>query len=271
MYTLLRAIVGLYLVMAGAMAFSNPTAGLPTHPAPYLAVLLGLLLFAGAATRYTLWAGMLFAVGMVFDRGAHRDWAGLQTQLVYAGLFYVLYAHLTHNRWAVDGWFEMMTAAPTMPRAATSERANMPIAVATPTTVAAPDGALTTPVDTSLPSPSVVVDESAAGEGARTTVVQLPADMAGMLNGSLAPAPAEGTETPGVIALQGATKLLAMHIGPFARIVSRNVQSELGISASELTKLQYQGFVTKMAAQVTDEGKKEKFVSNATELGVTLH
>lgn len=263
MYTLLRAIVGLHLLMAGAMAFSNPNGGLPTHPAPYLALLLGLMLLVGAATRYTLWAGMLFVAGMVIDRGAYRDWAGLQTQLIYAGLFYVLYAHLTHNRWAADGWFEKMMEPPTL------KKASVPVA-APALASASQDSSQNTPVDTALPSPSVVVDEDAGVEGARTTMVQVPADMAA-LNGSHGAAAADGVEPPGVIALQRATKLLAMHIGPFARIVSRNLQSELGISASELTKLQYEGFVSKMAAQVTDEGKKETFVSNATELGVTLH
>lgn len=134
------------------------------------------------------------------------------------------------------------------------------------------DGTQHTPVDTALPSPSVLVDENATGDGARTTVLQRPADVAGALNGSaaLTHGAADSVEAPGIIAIAGATKLLAMHIGPFARIVSRNLQSELGISGSELTKLQYHGFVTKMAAQVTDESKKETFISNAAEFGVPL-
>lgn len=134
---------------------------------------------------------------------------------------------------------------------------------------------MSTPVDTALPSPSVVVADHATQEpavdGARTTILQVPAEMNGA-SGPSTPAPAgePPAESPGLIAIQGATKMLALHIGPFARIVSRNLQSELGISAEALTKSQFEGFVVKMSGQVADAGKKEQYLSSANSLGGTL-
>jgi|CXWL01.1.fsa_nt_gi uncharacterized membrane protein YphA (DoxX/SURF4 family) len=284
MYALLRFVVGAVLFINGAQAFANSSGGLPTHPAPYLAALLGLALVVGVATRRALWGGMLFVLGMLVDRGYHKDWAGLQPQIIYAGLFYLLYANLAHNRWAVDGWFAAALAPPAQSAAANAKTATaepvLPVYRPALAPTAAQDGAMRTPIDTALPSPSVVVADHAAEpavDGARTTILQLPAEMNGasdaMTAAPAAPAADTGApapDSPGVMALQGATKLLAMHIGPFARIVSRNVQSELGISAGALTKTQFEGFVVKMSGQVADAAKKEQFLSNANQLGGTL-
>lgn len=70
---------------------------------PWVELILGLLLMIGLATRFSLIAGGLVIMCLVFGTNLAQDWLVSGLQLIYAFLYYYLLAHLDQNRYSIDG------------------------------------------------------------------------------------------------------------------------------------------------------------------------
>src|SRR5713226_8585690 len=70
---------------------------------PWVELILGLLLMIGLATRFSLIAGALVIMCLVFGTNLAQDWLVSGLQLIYAFLYYYLLVHLDQNRFSVDG------------------------------------------------------------------------------------------------------------------------------------------------------------------------
>ena len=70
---------------------------------PWVELILGLLLMIGLATRFSLIAGGLVVMCLVFGTNLAQDWLVSGLQLIYAFLYYYLLVHLEQNRYSVDG------------------------------------------------------------------------------------------------------------------------------------------------------------------------
>ena len=69
---------------------------------PWVELILGLLLMIGLATRFSLIAGGLVIMCLVFGTNLAQDWLGSGLQLIYAFLYYYLLTHREENRYSVD-------------------------------------------------------------------------------------------------------------------------------------------------------------------------
>jgi thiosulfate dehydrogenase [quinone] large subunit len=69
---------------------------------PWVETILGLLLVIGLATRFSLIAGGLVIMCLVFGTNLAQDWLVSGLQLIYAFLYYYLLVHLDQNRFSVD-------------------------------------------------------------------------------------------------------------------------------------------------------------------------
>jgi thiosulfate dehydrogenase [quinone] large subunit len=70
---------------------------------PWVELILGLLLMIGLATRFSLIAGGLVIMALVFGTNLAQDWLVSGLQLIYAFLYYYLLVHLDQNRYSIDG------------------------------------------------------------------------------------------------------------------------------------------------------------------------
>ncbi|MCU1342630.1 MAG: hypothetical protein JWN92_2053 [Candidatus Acidoferrum typicum] len=70
---------------------------------PWVELILGLLLMIGFATRFSLIAGGLVIMCLVFGTNLAQDWLVSGLQLIYAFLYYYLLVHLDQNRCSIDG------------------------------------------------------------------------------------------------------------------------------------------------------------------------
>jgi thiosulfate dehydrogenase [quinone] large subunit len=70
---------------------------------PWVELILGLLLVVGLATRFSLIAGGLTIMVLVFGTNLAQDWLVSGLQLIYAFLYYYLLVHLDQNRYSIDG------------------------------------------------------------------------------------------------------------------------------------------------------------------------
>ena len=70
---------------------------------PWVELILGLLLMIGLATRFSLIAGGLVIMALVFGTNLAQDWLVSGLQLIYAFLYYHLLVHIDLNRYAIDG------------------------------------------------------------------------------------------------------------------------------------------------------------------------
>jgi thiosulfate dehydrogenase (quinone) large subunit len=70
---------------------------------PWVELILGLLLMIGLATRFSLIAGALVVMCLVFGTNLAQDWLVSGLQLIYAFLYYYLLVHLDQNRYSIDG------------------------------------------------------------------------------------------------------------------------------------------------------------------------
>ncbi len=70
---------------------------------PWVELILGLLLVIGLATRFSLIAGGLVIMALVFGTNLAQDWLVSGLQLIYAFLYYYLLVHLDQNRYSIDG------------------------------------------------------------------------------------------------------------------------------------------------------------------------
>jgi thiosulfate dehydrogenase [quinone] large subunit len=70
---------------------------------PWVELILGLLLMIGLATRFSLIAGGLVIMCLVFGTNLAQDWLVSGLQLIYAFLYYYLLARLDQNRYSIDG------------------------------------------------------------------------------------------------------------------------------------------------------------------------
>jgi len=121
-YVLLRLTLGLNMSMHGiARILAGPAQFAATLPPefqktllpaasvyafglalPFVEAILGLLLFLGLATRYTLIAGALWIMVLTFGATLRQDWSASGIQLTYALLYAILIAFLDRNRYALD-------------------------------------------------------------------------------------------------------------------------------------------------------------------------
>jgi thiosulfate dehydrogenase [quinone] large subunit len=69
---------------------------------PWVETILGLLLIIGIATRFSLIAGGLVIMCLVFGTNLAQDWLVSGLQLIYAFLYYYLLVHLDQNRFSLD-------------------------------------------------------------------------------------------------------------------------------------------------------------------------
>jgi thiosulfate dehydrogenase [quinone] large subunit len=69
---------------------------------PWVELILGLLLMVGLATRFSLIAGALVIMCLVFGTNLAQDWLVSGLQLIYAFLYYYLLVHLDQNRFSID-------------------------------------------------------------------------------------------------------------------------------------------------------------------------
>jgi thiosulfate dehydrogenase [quinone] large subunit len=69
---------------------------------PWVETVLGLLLVIGLATRFSLIAGGLVIMCLVFGTNLAQDWLVSGLQLIYAFLYYYLLSHVDQNRFSVD-------------------------------------------------------------------------------------------------------------------------------------------------------------------------
>jgi thiosulfate dehydrogenase (quinone) large subunit len=70
---------------------------------PWVELILGLLLIIGLATRFSLIAGGLVIMALVFGTNLAQDWLVSGLQLIYVFLYYYLLVHLDQNRYSIDG------------------------------------------------------------------------------------------------------------------------------------------------------------------------
>ena len=70
---------------------------------PWVELILGLLLMIGLLTRFSLIAGGLVIMCLVFGTNLAQDWLVSGLQLIYAFLYYYLLVHLDQNRFSIDG------------------------------------------------------------------------------------------------------------------------------------------------------------------------
>jgi thiosulfate dehydrogenase (quinone) large subunit len=70
---------------------------------PWVELILGLLLMIGLATRFSLIAGGLVIMTLVFGTNLAQDWLVSGLQLIYAFLYYHLLVHIDQNRYSIDG------------------------------------------------------------------------------------------------------------------------------------------------------------------------
>lgn len=69
---------------------------------PWLEASIGLLILAGALTRFALAAGALMIVVLTFGSTLLQDWQAAGLQLIYAVVYFVLLAAVQNNRLSVD-------------------------------------------------------------------------------------------------------------------------------------------------------------------------
>jgi thiosulfate dehydrogenase [quinone] large subunit len=122
-YALLRAVVGINLLMHGVSRLLTGPANFASHlneqfarsPLPPLLVhvfsnmlpavegLIGLLLLLGLKTRWALIAGSLLMMVLTFGSALIQDWAAAGSQLIYALIFSLLLFMRRYNAWSLDG------------------------------------------------------------------------------------------------------------------------------------------------------------------------
>jgi thiosulfate dehydrogenase [quinone] large subunit len=74
---------------------------------PWVETTLGLLLFLGLFSRFTLIAGALVMTGLVIGTNLAQDWLVSGLQLIYCFLYYYLLAKIDENVWSVDALLGM--------------------------------------------------------------------------------------------------------------------------------------------------------------------
>jgi len=122
-YALLRATIGINLLMHGVSRLLAGPAGFADHlsqqfaksPLPPTLVhvfgvtlpaiegLLGLLLLIGWKTRLTLIAASLLIMVLTFGSALVQDWNAAGAQLLYAVVFSLLLFLRQYNAWSLDG------------------------------------------------------------------------------------------------------------------------------------------------------------------------
>lgn len=72
---------------------------------PFLEPAVGLLLVLGLWTRYALLGGGLLIAAFVFGTALRGDHTVLSEQLIYAGIFFLLFLfRARYDRFGIDGW-----------------------------------------------------------------------------------------------------------------------------------------------------------------------
>ncbi len=70
---------------------------------PYLELVIGVLLLAGLWTRWTLCAGALLMLAIIFGTGLRSEWNLLFLQMFYSFLYFVLLMCRQYDSFSVDG------------------------------------------------------------------------------------------------------------------------------------------------------------------------
>ena len=70
---------------------------------PYAEALIGLLLLAGAWTRWALLAGGLLMSFLIFGKTLQQDWATVGTQMIYVMSFFFALFFTEFNHYSIDG------------------------------------------------------------------------------------------------------------------------------------------------------------------------
>jgi thiosulfate dehydrogenase (quinone) large subunit len=71
---------------------------------PFLEFIIGLLLVAGLALRWTLVAGALLMLALEFGTGVRSDWTVVSSQLLYSLLYSILIFCRRYDLYSLDGW-----------------------------------------------------------------------------------------------------------------------------------------------------------------------
>ena len=106
---------GLFRILSGVPEFAHTTADhlskspLPhglnlafAFAIPFIELLLGLGLIAGALTRVTLAAGAVFMMALTVGVTSNQQWEVAGQQLLYSLIFFVLLFLLEYNAFAID-------------------------------------------------------------------------------------------------------------------------------------------------------------------------
>ena len=111
---LLHGVSRLLVGRPGFLAYLNhyfehapmvPMSILPAFAAvlPWVETILGLLLFLGLLSRFTLIAGSLVMTLLVIGTNLAQDWNVAGLQLIYCFIYYYLLVHRDRNVLSVDG------------------------------------------------------------------------------------------------------------------------------------------------------------------------
>ena len=123
-YALLRVILGINIALHGItriamgtdafahtlmpMFAKTPLPGWSVYAfglcLPWAEAITGLLVLAGAASRFAYVLGMLQLAALMFGVGLRQDWPTASLQLTYALIYFVLLAGRSYNRYSVDAW-----------------------------------------------------------------------------------------------------------------------------------------------------------------------
>ncbi len=71
---------------------------------PWLETFIGLLVLAGALTRYAYTLGMLLIAALTFGSTLRQDWGTAGLQLTYALVYAALFVTRQYNSFSVDHW-----------------------------------------------------------------------------------------------------------------------------------------------------------------------
>jgi thiosulfate dehydrogenase [quinone] large subunit len=72
---------------------------------PFVEAALGALMALGLLTKWSLVAGSLLMVLLIFGTALRSDWATLGVQMIYSITYYLLLSHLRQNELSVDAFF----------------------------------------------------------------------------------------------------------------------------------------------------------------------
>lgn len=69
---------------------------------PFVELIIGLLLLVGFKTRIATIAGASLIIVLLFGSSTVENWEAMGTQMIYAGLFYILITRIEDNCLALD-------------------------------------------------------------------------------------------------------------------------------------------------------------------------